>query len=65
MNINKTNCYMLLLTILFFTTLITCRTEINNVKNRCHELEEEIIAIKNEAESNDYQSYIQLHTSNK
>lgn len=62
--VNMTNCYLVLITILFFTTLICSRSEILNLKSECEELHKEINTIKNEAES-DYQSYIQLHTCNK
>lgn len=64
-NVNMTNCYLLLITILFFTTLFTCRSEINNLRNQCSDLEKELYTIKNEVESKDYQSFIQLHTCNK
>lgn len=61
---NITNCYLFLITILFFVTLICSRSEILGLKNECEELHKEIDTIKNEAE-HDYQSYIQLHTCNK
>lgn len=62
--INKTNCYLFLLTLLFFTLLITTRSEILNLKDKCNDLEKEITTIKNEAE-HDYQSFIQLQERNK
>ena len=65
MRINITNCYCLFLTIMFIVTLNLSMNRIELLHDRCDYLEDEIKTIKNEAESNDCNQFIQLHRDNK
>lgn len=65
MKLNITNCYFLFLTIMMIFTINLSMSRIELLHDRCDYLEDEIKTIKNEAESNDYQSFIQLHNCNK
>ena len=65
MRINITNCYCLFLTIMMIITLTLSMNRIELLHDRCDYLENKIDAIKNEAESNDCNQYIQLHRDNK
>ena len=67
MNINKTNVYCLVITLITIVNIVTigcniCR--INTLNSRCNRLEDELKTIKNEVVT-DYQSYVQLHNDNK
>lgn len=67
MNINKTNVYCLVITLITIVNLVTIGCNISRIDTlncRCKRLEEELNTIKNEVVT-DYQSYIQLHNDNK
>ncbi len=66
--VNKTNCYLLGLVFctLILITIVFCNiSRINTLNSRCERLEKEILEIKKEAVSNDWQSLIQLQCDNK
>lgn len=65
MKLNITNCYCLFLTIMMIFTINLSMSRIELLHDRCDYLEDEIKAIKNEAESNDCNQFIQLHRDNK
>lgn len=65
LNITNCYCYCIFLTIMMVFTINLTMSRIELLHDRCDYLENQIKTIKNEAESNDDQSFIQLHNCNK